>query len=61
MEWLMIAGGLLIWVGLIAFVRWAMNKEERENIYDKNTPSAADDPIALANIADKLGGGSGPS
>jgi hypothetical protein len=60
MEWLWIAGGLLVLIGFVSFVRWAAAKGEREDIYDQKTPSPADDPVAMANIADKIsGGGSG--
>jgi hypothetical protein len=55
MEWLMFVAGLAILVGFVMFVRWAARKGESEDIYDVKPPAPSDDPIAMANIADKVG------
>jgi hypothetical protein len=56
MEWLAFVAGLVILAALVLTVRWAARKAD-ENIYEKTTPPVADDPGALASIADRINGG----
>jgi hypothetical protein len=56
MEWLAFAAGVVILAAFVVTVRWAAGKAD-ENIYEKTTPPVADDPGALASIADRINGG----